>query len=222
MNIYQRHNPSKLPEVDRLLRKYAGKEERFIAAVRKKYEGPPSAFSAAAAPGVPPPLPRNRSCHPPVGGGARGRGPGFVTRPPAAGASAAASSGGGCTGVARLQSRAVPPQTRADEDRRRLYAHAGVPVGGGGGRSVTTRAEGNSALSRLAQQTERLRRQREKLRDTQRIARQTERIAQESLTELQTQRESLVNSMKKTHEAQGIIREANGTLTKMGQWWRIW
>ena len=38
--IYRKHNPSKLPEVERLLAKCAGSEDALLTAIRRKYEGP--------------------------------------------------------------------------------------------------------------------------------------------------------------------------------------
>jgi hypothetical protein len=37
IKIYKKQNPSKLPEVDSLLVKYAGKEEELLRSIRKKY-----------------------------------------------------------------------------------------------------------------------------------------------------------------------------------------
>lgn len=38
--LYQRFNPAKLPEVDRILEKYAGAEEQLHAALHEKYLAP--------------------------------------------------------------------------------------------------------------------------------------------------------------------------------------
>jgi len=38
VSIYSRHNPAKLADVEKLLKKYMGKEEKLIAALHKKYQ----------------------------------------------------------------------------------------------------------------------------------------------------------------------------------------
>ena len=41
--LYSAHNPSMLPEVPRLLQKYAGRERKFIDVVARKYAAAPAA-----------------------------------------------------------------------------------------------------------------------------------------------------------------------------------
>lgn len=48
--LFGRHNPSKLPEIDKLLEKYKGKERLLVVAVQNKYENPNE--SSGAAPGA--------------------------------------------------------------------------------------------------------------------------------------------------------------------------
>ena len=48
--FYQQRNPSKISEVDKLLTKYAGKEEQLLRNLAKKYNLDPSLFGLSAAP----------------------------------------------------------------------------------------------------------------------------------------------------------------------------
>jgi hypothetical protein len=48
--FYQQRNPSKISEVDKLLAKYAGKEELLLRNLAKKYNLNPSLFGLSAAP----------------------------------------------------------------------------------------------------------------------------------------------------------------------------
>jgi len=53
--FYQQRNPSKIAEVDKLLAKYAGKEEQMFRNLAKKYNLDPSVFSLGAAAPAPTP-----------------------------------------------------------------------------------------------------------------------------------------------------------------------
>lgn len=48
--LYQKHNPSKLEDVDNILSKYAGKEEQLLKAVRDKYSTAAGAEAATTKP----------------------------------------------------------------------------------------------------------------------------------------------------------------------------
>ena len=51
--FYQQRNPSKIGDVDKLLAKYAGKEDQLLANLAKKYNISPATFGLASAPAAP-------------------------------------------------------------------------------------------------------------------------------------------------------------------------
>ena len=107
--FYQTHNPSKVGEVDKLLNKYAGKEEQLFVNLAKKYNLDPAQFgvnvnvsqpassTGAAAFGSPAPMGFGASA--PVaggfGGGTFGASSGFGSVPQTGGFSSLAGSSGG-------------------------------------------------------------------------------------------------------------------------------
>ena len=48
--FYQKYNPSKIPEIDKVLMKYAGKEEQLLRNLAKKYNLDPNILGLSAAP----------------------------------------------------------------------------------------------------------------------------------------------------------------------------
>ncbi|KAL7553465.1 hypothetical protein ACHAWF_016746 [Thalassiosira exigua] len=98
VSFYQQHNPSKMNDIDKVLTKYAGKEEQLFVNLAKKYNLDPSMFGVTAPPPTAAPSTGAATFGAPPSLG-MGSSPGFGASPGFGGSTSTFGAGGGFAGA---------------------------------------------------------------------------------------------------------------------------